>query len=846
MKKNYGHAILRCVKSFFLVVVLLGGGECRAASTGKPLSFVKVLVDRSAPGNLSGPKAADVEGSDIYIADTVHGSIKKVDSTGGVSTIISGLNVPEGITVTSTNIFVSNTGNRSVLKFDKVGGAIGAPITGTLAVPIGAPRGLDVFGNTLYIVDGGTGANSGRLISYDLLTSTLTALGPVLDSPFDVAVNAEGKIFVTEGGASRVRIFEPSGTLSTVTLGGPGTGPGQFLNTGGIAIRGDYIFVVDIGNKRVNVYKKDPSGTINPVDPDVEGLPSSFAHDWDAGTKRPCGIAVDKTTGLIYVTEDFGQSRVQVFYGASAVSVLPTRLTSGHKRIGSLINMSTLHVRGISGIEATATDPGDLENHGEVELTDAKFSVAGDFHQASDASLAVTRSQMAVEGEAVVDGAVVFSPGGTLTQGQVTPILTAQGGITGNPTVTVSHSSLGRFLTISPSIVSSAGGGDSLCATVSAVKDPTTGNSSLPLGDEYANTVTSMQSGQINRWLESSAEQKSFNTFMPISFLPSYPYQQEFHSAQVDSPARGWSDLYAAVERSGGLELEAPGGSTSLWVRSALVQGKSEETETSVPFRDDCLTLIGGVEWQNEAPMQLYGITFGGGFGDTKSRVSKDDSSQHKIISTGVYHSIRPPCLGGNVQWDVFLNANYIMSDHRRVGDNSAGSFIAKGESHTTVLTGATEFSYNAKFPDAQGMFIARPYFGFDYSHSHRAHYTEKDNPDPLSRLGLTMNAWDYYVGMMIRKTWMEFETYAFRAQLDFWYSRDLSRSSGIDTVYAVNDATFIKIPFSGFGKDTYSPSLTLSWMDKATQTKLYLTYATKFQRKRISHAFLVKLSILV
>jgi DNA-binding beta-propeller fold protein YncE len=75
--------------------------------------------------------------------------------------------------------------------------------------------------------------------------------------PRDVAVDAQGNVWVTDTGTSRVLKFDPNGT-HLATLGGPGSETGKLSEPVGIEIaaNGD-IYVADAWNVRIQKFDKD-------------------------------------------------------------------------------------------------------------------------------------------------------------------------------------------------------------------------------------------------------------------------------------------------------------------------------------------------------------------------------------------------------------------------------------------------------------------------------------------------------------------------------------------------------------------------------------------------------------
>ena len=118
--------------------------------------------------------------------------------------------------------------------------------------------------------------------------------GPdTFDRPSDVAVNAAGDIFVTDGHGPNNRVvkFDRNGRFR-LTWGGPGDGPGEFDQPHTITLdsRGR-VFVGDRSNSRVQIF--EPDGT--------------FVAEWKQ-FGRPSGMFIDEDD-ILYVTDSTSNSR---------------------------------------------------------------------------------------------------------------------------------------------------------------------------------------------------------------------------------------------------------------------------------------------------------------------------------------------------------------------------------------------------------------------------------------------------------------------------------------------------------------------------------------------------------
>jgi uncharacterized protein (TIGR03437 family) len=216
--------------------------------------------------------ASDAAG-DLYIADTAFGDsrIRKVDTTGTITTVAGGapcctlgdggpatsayIGLPNGVAVDAAgNLYIAqaDSQNNLVRKVSAANGTIatvagggsgsgdgGQATTVSLAHPTGVA--VDLAGN-LYIAE--ANGNRVRKVSSAGIISTVAGNGSStnagdggpatqagLDSPWHVAVDTSGNLYITQINDARVRLVTSGGTITTIA----GTGVPGFSGDGGPA-----------------------------------------------------------------------------------------------------------------------------------------------------------------------------------------------------------------------------------------------------------------------------------------------------------------------------------------------------------------------------------------------------------------------------------------------------------------------------------------------------------------------------------------------------------------------------------------------------------------------------------
>jgi len=272
---DVGNNVIRKMDTAGLVSTFAGVGGVKGSANG---------LDSLATFNKPFGVAADAAGN-LYVADAGNNLIRMISSAGMASnfagTGIAGssnvadsvtFNSPLGVAVDgSGNVYVADYGNNLIRKITQAG------IVSTLAG------------------SGAKGADDG-------LDTAAT-----FNLPEALAVDAAGNVYVADNGNDLIRKVTPTGQVTTFAGNGQpgksdGTGTAASFNSPfGIAIDASgNLYVADSGNNLIR--KITPDGSVTTI----AGSGSKGANDGAgkaASFNTPAGIAVDKS-GNIYVADE--------------------------------------------------------------------------------------------------------------------------------------------------------------------------------------------------------------------------------------------------------------------------------------------------------------------------------------------------------------------------------------------------------------------------------------------------------------------------------------------------------------------------------------------------------------
>jgi len=290
--------------------------------------------------------AVDIAGN-IYVADDDNHSIRKITTSGVVSTLAGNgtpgfadgtgtsaqFNSPLGVALdVAGNIYVADGDNNRIRKITPAGVVstfAGSGIYGFADGPGATARFSDVYGLTVdadgnvFVAD--TFNHRIRKITASGVVTTLAGStqgfadgsGTVakFNNPIGVAVDPTGTVFITDSGNSLIRKITASGVVTTLagSIHGFADGPAteaQFFNPCGLYINSaGTIFVGDSRNNRIR--EITPDGIVSTFAGSIPGTNDGAVSM--AQFYMPWGLAVDGA-GTMFVT-DRGNNRIRKITG---------------------------------------------------------------------------------------------------------------------------------------------------------------------------------------------------------------------------------------------------------------------------------------------------------------------------------------------------------------------------------------------------------------------------------------------------------------------------------------------------------------------------------------------------
>ncbi len=330
-----------------------------------PAGIVSTLAGSGSIGSADGagvtasfdsPRAVAVDGSgSVFVADASNQKIRKISPVGLVSTlagsgaqgsadgagITAGFRFPYGIAVDLTgNVYVADASNHKIRRITSAGvvttlagagsaGYIDGPGT---AAGFNEPRGITIdFGGSVIVAD--IKNHRIRRVTPAGVVTTLAGVISAADgnvtvanfnTPFGVAVDTDGNVFVADHENRKIRKISPVGTVTTFAGSGfsestDGTGTtASFKSPTGIAVGADRsLYIVD--RMSHSIRKISPAGVVTTL----AGSGSQGSTDGAGAAARfnyPFGVAVDNSEN-VYVADTYN-NKIRKINAAGLVTTL--------------------------------------------------------------------------------------------------------------------------------------------------------------------------------------------------------------------------------------------------------------------------------------------------------------------------------------------------------------------------------------------------------------------------------------------------------------------------------------------------------------------------------------------
>lgn len=285
---------------------------------------------------ISKPYGVALRGAKLYVCDLGLGAIDILDLKDRSFRYFTPAG--EGKMVTPVNLAVDHDGTRyvadttrgQVLIFgadDQYLGAIGAKAVPGDAAPPEAFKPTDVLvaGNRLFISD----LKSHSVQVYDKIKRERLFTVPNdpakadahsrLFSPVNIALDMQGRLYVSDLGAFRVQQYDADGRyLRTFGLGA-GDKPGEFSRPKGVAVdRDGRVYVVDAGSQVVQIFDHEGRlllffGEMRDKTPGLD-LPAKIIIDYEhVGLFQPYAAPGFHLEYVVLVTCQYGDRKVNVY-----------------------------------------------------------------------------------------------------------------------------------------------------------------------------------------------------------------------------------------------------------------------------------------------------------------------------------------------------------------------------------------------------------------------------------------------------------------------------------------------------------------------------------------------------
>jgi len=359
---TFDKQILKKMKRLLFIILLVNikliNGQIISTVAGSGTTGFSGDGGQATAAELFNPEGIDIDAAgNIYIADGSNNRIRKVSTSGIITTIagngaagfsgdagqasVAALNFPSGVILDATgNLYIADQANHCIRKINTSGvistiagiggvsGFIGDGAMATLA-KLNTPSGVavDAAGN-VYIAD----ANNNRIrkVNSSGIITTIAGDGTAsfsgdggqatlaaLNHPTGVTIDGAGNLFIAAWGNHRIRKVNTSGIITTVA----GNGTAGFSGDGGQATLAELdnpfgvkldatgnIYLADFINNRIRMI--NTTGVITTLAGNgTAGFSGDGGQATAAELQHPGGVAFD-ASGNMYIA-DFVNGRIR-------------------------------------------------------------------------------------------------------------------------------------------------------------------------------------------------------------------------------------------------------------------------------------------------------------------------------------------------------------------------------------------------------------------------------------------------------------------------------------------------------------------------------------------------------
>jgi hypothetical protein len=382
---DQGNNRIRKIDTSGIITTVAGNGTLGYSGDGGPATSASLGYPTGVVFDASG---------NFYISDLQNSRIRKVDTTGTISTFAgnglygysgdggpatsASLSKPQGVGIDSAGtLYISDQGNYRLREVNTSGTITTLAGNGTpvylgdggpaTAAGLAGPAGLafDAAGD-LYIADQGNQrirkVDTSRTITtvagngtYGLSGDGGSATGANLANPAAVAFDAAGNLYIADQANNRIRKVNASGTIATVVGGGPAPGFSEMATSAAVSPDGS-IASDGKGNRYIGsagrVLKVDTGGMLIVVAGD-----GTSAYSGDGGPATSAGfsvtgVAVD-TAGNLYIADTYNY-RVRKVDTSGTITTVAGNGTSGYSGDGGPATSASLSYCGYSVAVDTA------------------------------------------------------------------------------------------------------------------------------------------------------------------------------------------------------------------------------------------------------------------------------------------------------------------------------------------------------------------------------------------------------------------------------------------------------------------------------------------------------------